>query len=131
MKSNKQFIDGYFKGLNRQPDKLEMRQANKAYKEYTRGILKGLEQGLTQAICSRGRNKGLLKAKCPPMDTYGAAVWQGLMFYSNAYKMGLGHMLFMSKDKKAVYNYIIEAGKIIDLSTFDSDGNTLRELKLM
>lgn len=90
-----------------------------------------LEVGFKQAICSRGKNKGMLKAKCPPMNSYGSAVWQALMFYSNPHKMGFGHMLFMSKDCKEVYDHIIKSGKSLDLSTFDRDGIVLRELNLM
>ena len=88
-------------------------------------------KGFKEALVSRGKNKGMLKAKCPPMDTFGAAVWQALAFYSNPHKMGLGHMLFMSGESKEVYNYVICAGKHMDLSTFDSDGIILRELNLM
>ena len=87
--------------------------------------------GLKDALVSRGRRVGMLKAKCPPMNTYGSAVWQAIQFYSNHYKMGMGHMMFMDKDKTQVYKHIIEIGKTTDLSNFDRDGNILRELNLM
>lgn len=90
-----------------------------------------LKIGIAQAISSKGKNKGLLKAKCPPMNTYGSAVWNALQMYSNPLKVSFGHMLFMSKDKKEVYDYIIEVGEIIDLSTFDKDANVLREIGVM
>ena len=90
-----------------------------------------LEKGLTEAICSRGKRKGMLKAKCPKMDTYGAAVWQGIMTYSNPHKLGFGHLIFMNKECREVYDYIINVGKSVDLSTFDSDGNVLRSLNLI
>jgi len=90
-----------------------------------------VKQGLKEAICSRGKRKGMLKAKCPPINTYGSAVWSAIQSYSNPYKVGLGHMMFMDKDKREVYNYLIEAGKYVDLTTFDSDANVLRELNLM
>jgi hypothetical protein len=90
-----------------------------------------IKVGLKDAIASKGKNKGMLKAKCPPMNTYGSAVWQGIMSVSNPYKVGLGHMLFMDSDKMEVYKYIREVSKHIDLSTFDKDGNVLRELGLM
>ena len=90
-----------------------------------------IKVGLKDAIASKGKNKGMLKAKCPPMNTYGSAVWQGIMSVSNPYKVGLGHMMFMDDDKREVYKYIREASKYIDLSTFDKDGNVLRELNLM
>lgn len=87
-----------------------------------------LEIGLQEAIVSIGKNKGMLKAKCPPMDTYGSAVWSGIQSYSNPYKVGLGHILFMSKETKELYDYIREIGKHVDLTTFDRDGNALRNL---
>jgi len=90
-----------------------------------------VKQGLEEAICSRGKRKGMLKAKCPPVNTYGSAVWSAIQSYSNPYKVGLGHMMFMDKDKREVYNHIMKTGNIIDLSKLDSDGNILRELNLM
>ena len=90
-----------------------------------------INQGLSEAICSRGKRKGMLKAKCPPMNTYGSAVWSAIQSYSNPYKVGLGHIIFMDKDKIEVYSYLREAGKYVDLTTFDSDANVLRELNLM
>jgi hypothetical protein len=37
----------------------------------------------------------------------------------------------MMGDVRELYNYLIDCGKNIDLSTFDRDGNVLRELNLM
>lgn len=88
-------------------------------------------KGLDQALCSRGKNKGRLKAKCPPVNTYGAAVWQAIMMYSNPYKVGLGHMMFMDKEKKELYDHVIEIGKSVNLRDFDKEGIILRELNLM
>lgn len=90
-----------------------------------------VRQGIKDALSSRGKNKGMLKAKCPPIDSYGAAAWQALMGFSNPYKCGIGHHLFMSDDKRDVYNYIVKVGNYIDLTTFDSDANLLRKLQLM
>jgi hypothetical protein len=90
-----------------------------------------IEIGLRDAICSRGKRKGMLKANCPKMNTYGSAVWQGIMYYSNPYKIGMGHMIFMDHETKEVYDYIINVGKVINLKTFDTDGNALRKLNLL
>lgn len=90
-----------------------------------------VKQGLEEAICSRGKRKGMLKAKCPPVNTYGSAVWNAIQGFSNPYKIGLGHMMFMDKDKREVYNHIMKIGNIIELSKLDSDANVLRELNLM
>lgn len=96
-----------------------------------RGMNYRLKEAIDDALVSRGKRKGMLKAKCPPMDTDGAAVWQAIMSYSNPHKVGFGHMIFMSKECKELYDYVRKAGEYIDLSTFDTDGNVLRELKLM
>tara|TARA_R110000782_G_scaffold20433_1_gene55200 strand:- start:4051 stop:4335 length:285 start_codon:yes stop_codon:yes gene_type:complete len=90
-----------------------------------------LKQGFDQATVSRGKRKGMLKTTCPPMNTYGSAVWQAIMMYSNPHKMGLGHCLFMTGDVKSLHDYVIACGKVVDLSTFDRDGNVLRELGLI
>ncbi len=87
--------------------------------------------GWAQAIVSRGKNKGMLKAKCPPMNTYGSAVWNAIMGYSNPYKVGMGHLLFMNKDVREVYDYIDKCGKHVDLTNMDREGNLLRELNLI
>jgi hypothetical protein len=84
--------------------------------------------GLQEAISSRGERKGMLKAKCPPMDTYGAAVWNGIMSYSNPYKVGLVHLFFMSKECKELYDHVREIGRYVDLKNFDRDANALRSL---
>jgi len=90
-----------------------------------------LAQGVKDALVSRGAKKGMLKANCPPMNTEGAAVWQAIQFYSNPYKVGFGHLMFMDKDNKEIYEYIKECGKHIDLTTFDESANTLRALGVM
>jgi len=87
-----------------------------------------LRIGLQEAISSRGNRKGMLKAKCPPMDTYGSAVWNGIMSYSNPYKVWLGHLLFMSKECKQLYDHVREIGQHVDLKNFDRDANVLRSL---
>jgi len=49
---------------------------------------------LNQAIASKGKHKGQIKAKCPPMGTDGAIMWQALMMHANPYKVGIGHMIY-------------------------------------
>ena len=46
------------------------------------------------AIASRGKNKGMLKAKCPPMGTYGAIMWQACMYYANPWKVSVFGLVF-------------------------------------
>jgi len=50
------------------------------------------------AIATKGKNKGKLKSKCPPMGTDGAAMWQSLMLYANPYKCGMFHLFMSSLD---------------------------------
>ena len=58
------------------------------------------------ALVSRGAKKGMLKAKCPPMDTPEAAAWQAMMAFANPYKLGIAHMLFMGEDNRAIYDEV-------------------------
>jgi len=90
-----------------------------------------LAKGVKDALVSRGKKKGMLKAKCPPMNTEGAAVWQAIQSYSNVYKVGFGHLMFMDESNKEIYHYIRKCGEYVDLSTFDRDANVLRSLNLM
>ena len=87
-----------------------------------------LEIGLQEALVSVGPNKGLLKKNCPPMNTYGSAVWNAIQSYSNPYKVGIGQMLFMDADTRGLYEYVREVGKSVNLRNFDRDANVLREL---
>ena len=87
-----------------------------------------LEIGLQEALVSVGPSKGMLKKKCPPMNTYGSAVWNGIQSYSNPYKVGIGQILFMDADTRELYEYVREIGKSVNLRNFDRDANSLREL---
>lgn len=48
------------------------------------------------AIASKGKNKGMLKSKCPPMGTDGAIMWQALMYYANPWKVSVFGLVFSS-----------------------------------
>ena len=61
-------------------------------------------QGCAEAIVSKGKNKGSLKATCPRMNTYGAAVWQAFQFVFNPAKVSIGVCLMMDDDVLSVYN---------------------------
>lgn len=89
-------------------------------------------KAIAGAKASRGANKGQLKAKCPPVDTPEAAAWQAIMAKANPFKTGLGHMLFMSKPNRVIYNCIehaIENGKI-DVRGLDRDRKALENLNI-
>lgn len=48
------------------------------------------------AIASKGKNKGKLKAKCPAMGTDGAVMWQACMMYANPWKVSIFQMIMAS-----------------------------------
>jgi hypothetical protein len=66
--------------------------------------LERLEAAKAAAFSTRGPNKGHLKTKCPPMGTDGAIFWQAAMMRCNPYKVGMGHMLFMSPEQRDFYD---------------------------
>lgn len=87
-----------------------------------------LRIGLQEALVSVGPSKGMLKKKCPPMNTYGSAVWNAIQSYSNPYKVGFGHMFFMDAETRELYDFVREIGKSVDLRNFDRDANALRAI---
>lgn len=87
-----------------------------------------LEIGLQEALVSVGPNKGMLKKKCPPMNTYGSAVWNAIQSFSNPYKVGLVHLFYMDAETMELYQYVREIGKSVNLRNFDRDANALREI---
>lgn len=87
-----------------------------------------LANGLSDALVSKGKDKGMLKKKSPPVNTVGAAVWQALQSCSNPYKVGFCHLMFMDDGNKEVYDYVVQLGKQTDLSRLDRDSNLLKDL---
>lgn len=87
-------------------------------------------QGIMDAISSRGKNKGILKAKCPKMNTPGSAAWQAIMGLANPYKVGFGHLFFMDKETREIYNYILKMieDRNVDCSKMDRDRNALEQV---
>jgi hypothetical protein len=76
---------------------------------------------INAALVSRGKRKGMLKAKCPPMGSDAAAAWQALMGYANPYKIGMGHIMFFTDRQSAIYRAIDDALKGQDLRALDRD----------
>lgn len=68
-----------------------------------------IESAIKGALSSRGKSKGQLKTKCPPMNTPQAAAWLAMMSHVNPYKIGFGQMLFMDKYNRAIFNAIDKA----------------------
>ena len=52
------------------------------------------------AIATRGKRKGFLKAKCPPMGTDAAIFWQEAMLIINPYKASIAQMIFRNEDQQ-------------------------------
>jgi hypothetical protein len=73
------------------------------------------------AIVSRGKNKGRLKAACPPMGTDAAAAWQAMMGHANPYKIGMGHIMFFTERQRDIYNAIDKALEGRDVRHVDRD----------
>jgi len=80
------------------------------------------------AKASRGKNKGLLKATCPPMGTDAAAAWQALMGHANPYKMSIGQIMFFTDRQRAIYRAIDDALAGHDLRGLDRDRVALESL---
>jgi hypothetical protein len=80
------------------------------------------------AKASRGKNKGLLKATCPPMGTDAAAAWQALMGYANPYKMSIGQIMFFNDRQRAIYRAIDDALAGHDVRGLDRDRIALERL---
>ena len=90
---------------------------------------KGLE-ATEKAFTSRGKNKGQLLRKCPPLNTPAAAAWNAIMFHANSSKVGLCHVFMMDDDNRALYNHIQKylEDYSVDVSWMDVDANALRNL---
>lgn len=53
------------------------------------------------AIATRGKHKGQLKAKCPILGTDGAIMWQALQMHANPYKVSIFQLIFLTPEQKA------------------------------
>ena len=67
-----------------------------------------IEAAITGAFCSKGANKGYLKAKCPPMGTDAAIYWQAVVAVVNPYKMGIMHLMFMTPEQSEFYDVCVK-----------------------
>ena len=83
------------------------------------------------ALVSRGKLKGSIKKKCPPMGTDSAAAWQALIANANPYKLGIGHVLFFDDRQRWIFDQIEKALQGFDINDLDRDANALRKLGVM
>ena len=56
------------------------------------------------AIASRGRFRGMLKAKCPPGGADAALFWQAAQLCRNPYKVSIGRLLWLSGEEREFWN---------------------------
>lgn len=100
---------------------------NDVEKELAILIGKRIKKAIDGALVSRGKHKGQLLAKCPPVNTDSAAVWQAIVSLANPYKVGMGHMMFMDKERVEIYNAINKAiiDNNIDVRRMDRDREVL------
>jgi len=82
------------------------------------------------AIATRGKNKGQLKAKCPPSNTDAAAAWQAIQMEANPYKVSMATCLFFSDRQTKIFNAVIETirDRNIDVRGLDRDRVALENL---
>lgn len=94
-------------------------------------LKQNIKQGFKEAFVSRGKKKGMLKARCPEMNTMGAAVWQAVTTVANPWKISVGQIALMDKPDRAVYDYIVERLEGKDVAFMDRDAAVLTKLGLM
>ena len=87
-------------------------------------------KALQGAIVTRGKRKGMLLAKCPPVGTDAAAAWQAVMKFANPFKCGFGHLLFMPEEQRHIRDYIVNDIKSNgrDVRGLDRDRKALEAL---
>ena len=86
---------------------------------------------MAQAICQRGKNKGMLLARAPRVDTAGNAAWQAAMLHYNPYKASIGALMLMSAENRAIYDEWINIFETLDpmaIAKIDRDKVVLQGL---
>ena len=85
------------------------------------------------AKVSRGKNRGMLKAKCPKADSDGAAAWQAMTLQANPYKVGIWRKapftIAMFNDRqRAIFDAVGKAIEGYDINHLDRDRTILEAL---
>ena len=57
------------------------------------------------AIASKGRHAGKLKAKCPPMGSDAAIMWQAIQMNANPYKVSIMQIALLSREQSEFYSH--------------------------
>jgi len=87
-----------------------------------------VQLAMQNALVSRGKNRGQLKAQCPPIGTPEAAAWQAIVAKANPYKLGIGHLLFMSAEHREIFDAVEALIKNLDVCRLDRDRMALEVL---
>lgn len=58
---------------------------------------------IRQCFATRGKNRGKLLSRCPPMGTPQAAAWQALALAWNPYKASVTGLIFMPEANRFIY----------------------------
>ena len=80
------------------------------------------------AKVSRGKNKGMLKAKCPKSDSDGAAAWQAVTLQANPYKAGIFTIAMFDDRQRAIFDAVGKAIEGYDINHLDRDRTILEAL---
>ena len=89
-----------------------------------------ITNAINDAIAKSGKNKGQLKAKCPPSNTDAAAAWQAIQMEANPFKVSMATCLFFSERQTKIFNAVIETirDRNIDVRGLDRDRVALENL---
>jgi hypothetical protein len=80
------------------------------------------------AKVSRGKNQGMLKAKCPKSDTDAAAAWQAMTLEANPYKVGMFTIAMFNDRQRAIFDAVGKAIEGYDVKHLDRDRTILEAL---
>ena len=67
-----------------------------------------IRTAINGALVSRGKNKGMLKSKCPPASTHEASAWQALQ--PNPFKISVSTIMMFSPIQKAIFEELTNTG---------------------
>lgn len=86
---------------------------------------------LAGALATRGKGKGRLLRKAPPIGTAANAAWHGAMLSVNPYKVSIGAMILNTQENTAIGLEVQEAFDRLPHSTriaYDADRASLERL---
>lgn len=89
-----------------------------------------IKQAIHGAIATRGKNKGKLKATCPPMHTDESAAWNAIQSEANPFKLSLTACLFFTVRQQSIFDAVRKTIRAngIDVRGLDRDRIALENL---